>query len=212
METSEASRLIEYIVEKAREEARELVRRAQEEASRILEEAEREKRRVLEEERLRAEARAAQRREEILSEARREASMIRSSAMSDVVGELEEKAWRLLDEMDEDRRRESLRKLAEESISMLSSLLGGSKPSRVEILVSSRDLDTASELARELASAYGIELVVKPADIRGGVVAVDEPSGVVVDNSYEARFRKAYRQILLELGRELRLEGVARSG
>ncbi|MEM1873626.1 MAG: V-type ATP synthase subunit E family protein, partial [Acidilobaceae archaeon] len=143
-------RLIEHIVEKAREQARDIVRKAEDEARRLLEEALAKKHALVEEERRRAEIEARWRREAILSEARRRASMLLVASASRVLNEIEERAWRLLDNLSPETRRASLRVLAAEALALIRDQRGRLESKHLTMVVSARDYDSAVEIAREL--------------------------------------------------------------
>ncbi|MEM0340070.1 MAG: V-type ATP synthase subunit E family protein [Acidilobaceae archaeon] len=203
--------LIKYVVEKAKREAEEIIKKAEEEAKQIIEKAIEEKRQRVEIEKKKVEEEAKAIRERIVSEARRKASFIVTEVMSKALEEAERRAWELLDAMSPELRKASLRYLAKEAISVLSSQ-GGSKPKRVKLIVSLKDYSQALAVAEELRNELEIETEVKIGELKGGVLVEVETEGLAIDNSYESRLRKALKSLALEMGAELRREALSRRG
>lgn len=180
------------VINKAKLEAEEIVREALEKARNIIKEAEEKKKAMIEEERrkllseLELEAK--------LAEARREARLIVVKAKHEVVEEIREKIKILLENMDEDKRRKSLRKLLLESLEELKNC--GFKVENIVLYVSPRDKGIVENLLREL-NING--KIVENCGIIGGLLISTPGNEVSIDNTYSSRVEKILRAVLPEI-------------
>lgn len=180
------------VINKAKLEAEENVREALEKARNIIKEAEEKKKAMIEEERrkllseLELEAK--------LAEARREARLIVAKAKHEVVEEIREKIKILLENMDEDKRRKSLRKLLLESLEELKNC--GFKVENIVLYVSPRDKGIVENLLREL-NING--KIVENSGIIGGLSISTPGNEVSIDNTYSSRVEKILRAVLPEI-------------
>ena len=180
------------VINKAKLEAEEIVREALEKARNIIKEAEEKKKAMIEEERrkllseLELEAK--------LAEARREARLIVAKAKHEVVEEIRGKIKILLENMDEDKRRKSLRKLLLESLEELKNC--GFKVENIVLYVSPRDKGIVENLLREL-NING--KIVENSGIIGGLLISTPGNEVSIDNTYSSRVEKILRAVLPEI-------------
>jgi len=186
--TSEDSKL--KLLKEAEARAQQLVREAEKEAERIISEAEAKWRSRAEAERGRVISEAEREANIIISDAVREARLLTSKAMDEVLEEVLREAYRVIEERGFDSKT-SIKNLLLESLKAIDS------PKR--IIVSERDL----EVSREVIKGIGLSnVVVEAGDIKGGVI-VESQGGIVVDNTYESRFKELQNRYLNEIRRIL---------
>jgi len=182
------------VLEKAILEAEEIVKDAQKRAESIIKEAEEKKRTILEEERKRVLSELGL--EARLGEARREASLILARTKHEIVEELKKRAEELINTMSMEERKESLRRLLQESLEEMKKC--GFDLTGVIVSVSPRDRKLIEDLLEEMNLTV---TVVEDERITGGII-VSTPGGeIYVDNTYETRLERALRRVLPELFR-----------
>ncbi|MEM1628700.1 MAG: V-type ATP synthase subunit E family protein [Desulfurococcaceae archaeon] len=187
------------VIERASFEANEILRKAEEEASKIIKEAIEKKNRLIEEERkkiiesIKAEVR--------LSEARLRARALILMAKNEIVEAIKKNALEIINSLDLEKRRESLKNILRESIEEL--FFTVNEPWNIVIKVSEKDIPLIKEIISSpefLGRTIDISRI-EPIDIKGGTILSCCNDEVVIDNSYESRFEKALRFILPELYR-----------
>jgi len=188
------------VLRKAEEEAAQIVKRAEEEAVRIIREAEEARLKMIEE--ARRKIASDLKYEQRVAEAKAGARKILAEAKARVLSELNDLVFKLLDDLGDSKRYDSLKKLVEEALQAVVALGG----KRFVVRISSRDLKFAEMLMKDIASKFAsqnIEISIEPAPIRGGVIVEDVTSGVIIDNSYETRLKKLLSSKAPEIQRRL---------
>jgi V/A-type H+-transporting ATPase subunit E len=178
------------LLEEARARAEEIVREAEAEAKRKIREAEALWRERAEKERRRIISEAEKEANNIVSDAVREARFIISMEVDNIVSDILSQAYNVIRSRGFDAK-SSLKNLITESMKTIDS------PRR--LIVSRRDLETAREVVTELGLT-GVSIEV--GDIEGGII-VESASGIIVDNTYESRFKEFQNKYLNEIRRIL---------
>ncbi|MEM0371644.1 MAG: V-type ATP synthase subunit E family protein [Ignisphaera sp.] len=189
----------DIVFKKAEEEATSILENAKREAEKIIEEAMKRKREIIEEEKNRIMKEVGIERR--IAEARMRYRQIISLTKNSIVRDIEENVKKMLENMDKRKRFESLQILAIEGVNEVLSNLG-TQIGRIVIYVSKRDRELSEKLVEVVRSKFrGIDVEVKEVDILGGVVIESPDRGIIIDNSYESRLKKALSSSLNELQR-----------
>lgn len=187
------------VIGRAREEANQILTKAEEEAKRIIEEAKKSREAIIAREREKlTQSIGVERR---IAEARMRARQIISEAKMDIVKEIEEEVKQLLDQMSNGLRMRSLENLIIEAVDEILNNVG-SNPGKVVIYIARRDLDLYEKISRSIKNRYrGIDIEVREASILGGAIVENVDHHIIIDNSYDARLKKAMSISLKELQR-----------
>jgi len=192
----ETEKIREAILEKAQNEAQELLREAESAAQDIIDKAKRKNEERREEERKRA-----------IADARRESSKITAQASlkaQQIV--LKEKDGIINELLDDVRKRlekdvaapEEMKKLISEIVDAFES------DEKIRLYVSKKDLADAQSLVKsDAALTEKISEVVEGSQSIGGVVGESQDGKVSMDNSYEMRLSMLVPKVLPDIGRKL---------
>ncbi len=196
-----SSELKKAILSKAEEEARSIISSAEEEARRVIEEARKLKQQeiIREKERIIKEINADY--EAKIAESRLKARMIIAEAKSNILKMLEDSIRIYLNNLTTYQREKSLANLMEEAVKALIEDLGGA--SEIVVYVSSRDVELAGIVASNLSKKLGVHIDIREAGISGGLIASTLDGNLIIDNSYEARLRKALTSSLSDIKKEV---------
>jgi len=181
---SSVEELKNIVVRRAEEEAKRIIEGAEKEAERIVREAEEKRMKLVEEAKKKVISDIGY--EQRLAEAKANARKVIAEAKSSVLNDLRKNILRLLNDLDDARRFASLRNLIMEALQAIEI----SRGKRIILRVSNKDLRFAEMLSRDVATKHSISVSVEPIEISGGVIIEDVDTGIIVDNSYEARLRR----------------------
>lgn len=194
-----SSSIRDVVFKKAQEEALSILENAKKDAEKIIEESMKRKKEIIEEERNRILREVGVDRR--IAEARMKSRQILSSTKNRIIKEVEENVKNLLENMNERNRVLSLQNLVTEAVNELLSNFGANI-GKVVIYISKKDRELFKKLTGYLKEKFkGIDIEVKERDMLGGVIVESLDGGIIIDNSYENRLRKALGSSLNEFQR-----------
>lgn len=189
----------DVVFKKAEEEAINIIENARKEAEKIIEGSVKRKKEIVEEERNKIMKDIGIDRR--IAEARMKSRQIISLAKNRIIKKAEEEVKKLLESMDEKKRLKSLQILVTEAIDeILSNFEVGI--GKVIICISKKDRELSRELMEYIRTRFkDIDVEIKEVDILGGVIVESPDGGIIIDNSYDSRLKKALDSLLNEFQR-----------
>jgi vacuolar-type H+-ATPase subunit E/Vma4 len=206
--TGDIDKLINTILSRAEEEARNVIAKAKEEAERFIKSA-------VEESRRRAEQEASELIRRKRSEAHSKKRSEVAKARAEVARKLLDYKERLIEGVVEEVKREvqaivRTKEYEERLVSMIKEavrVLGGRV---IEVRLNKRDRDLgldltaiASELGRELGRPVELRLASEPGNFTGGIVARSLEAGIEVDYTIEGILERKWRKLRSEVAKIL---------
>jgi len=206
--TGDIDKLINTILSRAEEEARNVIAKAKEEAERFIKSA-------VEESRRRAEQEASELIRRKRSEAHSKKRSEVAKARAEVARKLLDYKERLIEGVVEEVKREvqaivRTKEYEERLVSMIKEavrVLGGGV---IEVRLNKRDRDLgldltaiANELGRELGRPVELRLASEPGNFTGGIVARSLEAGIEVDYTIEGILERKWRKLRSEVAKIL---------